>query len=70
MALAVLVAGSTALYALGAPGASPSVRPASSQGMGDMMTNPAIIGSIAGGMGLLFFLGWWMRRQTKHRARR
>jgi len=53
-----------------APGASPSVRPASSEGMGDMMTNPAIIGSIAGGMGLLFFLGWWMRRQAKHRARR
>ncbi|HEX6684366.1 MAG TPA: DUF4331 domain-containing protein [Candidatus Limnocylindrales bacterium] len=52
-----------------APGATPSTAPAASQGMADMM-NPAVIGSITGGMGLLFFLGWWMRRQAKHRARR
>ncbi|HZM74240.1 MAG TPA: DUF4331 domain-containing protein [Candidatus Limnocylindrales bacterium] len=51
------------------PTATPSVAPAS-QSMGDMMTNPAVIGSVTGGMGLLFFLGWWMRRQAKHRARR
>ena len=51
------------------PNNTPSTAPAA-QSMGDRMTNPAIIGSVTGGMGLLFFLGWWMRRQAKHRARR
>jgi hypothetical protein len=50
------------------PAATPSVAPAS-QSMGDMMTNPIVVGSVSGGLGLLFFLGWWMRRQAKHRAR-
>lgn len=77
MALAVVAAGSAALFALGpglsgapGPNATPSVKPASSQGMADTITNPAAVGWVTGGMALLFFLGWWMRRQAKHRARR